>query len=262
MKLTDNTILITGGGSGIGLALALEFKRLGNDVIVAGRSQEKLAHARSEGLTTFEVDLTNEESIRRLAADVLRAKPALNVVIHNAGVMKNEKLTGSSRDFSDLARETVLTNILGPMLLTNALLPSLLRRPSTMITVTSGLAYVPLAMTPTYSASKAAIHSYTESLRYQLQGTTVEVKELIPPYVRTALMGSRQAEDPNAMPLEEFVNEVISLLRADPARDEIAVERVQAQRTAPFAGAAAYEKFFRMQNERLMAARKKEWDAL
>lgn len=260
MKLQGNTILVTGGGSGIGLALAEEFKRLGNEVIVAGRSQAKLEIAARKGLKTLAADLGSEAGVRALAAQALAQFPALNVVIHNAGVMANEKL--AARDNSQTAIDTVNTNLLGPIILTNALLPHLLKQAAaTIFTVTSGLAYVPLAMTPTYSATKAAIHAYTQSLRYQLQGTNVEVKELAPPYVRTSLMGERQASDQNAMPLQDFVDEVVSILRANPAAEEILVQRVHAQRFAGF-DQAAYEAMFKKQNDLLMGLRKAEWDAL
>lgn len=260
MNLSGNTVLITGGGSGIGLGIAEAFKQLGNTVIVAGRSPEKLQHAKSKGLGTFTVDMTSEKSIRALATDVISKHPSLNIVIHNAGIMVNEKLT--SHDCSEIATDTVATNFLGPIYLTNALLPHFLKQKSAMIvTVTSGLAYVPLVMTPTYSATKAAIHSYTQSLRYQLQNTSIEVKELVPPYVRTNLMGERQNSDPNAMPLEEFIAEVISIFREQPKAEEILVKRVLPQRTAGF-DVQKYDEFFKMQNDRIMAIRKKEWDAL
>lgn len=260
MEMSGNTILITGGGSGIGLGLAEEFKRLGNEVIVAGRSHAKLENATSKGLKTFTVDMTSEERIRSLAAEVTDHYPALNVVIHNAGTMMNEKLV--SRDNSNVAAETVATNLLGPIYLTNALLPHLLKqKAATIITVTSGLAYVPLVMTPTYSATKAAIHSYTQSLRYQLKDTAIEIKELVPPYVRTGLMGDRQASDPNAMPLEDFISEVMSLLRDQPQVEEILVKRVHPQRFAGFEF-SKYEEFFKKQNDTLMGVRQKEWDAL
>ena len=261
MKLTGNQILITGGGSGIGLALAQEFKRLGNDVVVAGRSEEKLAHARGLGLKTIGVDLTDSRSLDALAVEAVKVCPRLNVVIHNAGVMKNEKLTRPG-DQSAIAAETIATNLLGVIHLTNALLPHLLAQSAaTIVTVTSGLAFVPLVMTPTYSATKAAIHSYTQSLRYQLKDTPVRVQELVPPYVRTSLMGERQAADANAMPLDQFVTEVFTLLRDHPDADEITVERVKPQRTAGF-DRARYEEFFAQQNERLMAARRAEWEKL
>lgn len=260
MQLSGNSILITGGASGIGLALALEFKKRGNEVLVAGRSAAKLNEARAHGLATLAVDMTSEESIRKLADDAIESLPKLNVVIHNAGIMVNEKLT--SRDQSRTAQDTIATNLTGPIVLTNALLPHFLAQPTaTIMTVTSGLAYVPLAMTPTYSASKAAIHSYTQSLRYQLRDTRVRVQELVPPYVRTALMGERQAADPNAMPLEEFVSEVFSILGATPDADEITVGRVLPQRTAG-ADREAHAAFFRKQNDTLFQVRKAEWDKL
>ena len=261
MNVSGNTILITGGASGIGLALAEEFKKHDNRVIVAGRSREKLATAASRGLETLTADMTSEASIRDLAQAALAKFPALNVVIHNAGVMMNEKLT--SGDTSKIAEETVLTNLLGPIRLTNALLPHLLSQKSaTLVTVTSGLAYAPLAMTPTYCATKAAIHSYTESLRFQLKGTAVEVKELVPPYVQTTLMGARQAADPHAMPLAEFIAEVFQILKTNPEAEEILVQRVLPQRTSSHQGAPAYRKFWTTMNENLFAARRAEWEKL
>jgi uncharacterized oxidoreductase len=250
MQLQNNTILITGGASGIGLGLAEAFQKLNNTVLVSGRSPSKLEAAKSKGLHTFTADLSNEQSIKSLAAQATAKFPALNVVIHNAGIMANEKLT--SRDNSPIATETILTNLLGPIYLTNALLPHLLKQKSAVIiTVTSGLAFVPLIMAPTYSASKAAIHSYTQSLRYQLKDT----------HVRTGLMGERQASDPNAMPLDEYIAEVFTNLRENPNANEILVKRVHAQRFAGF-NQQEYEAFFNKQNETILNARRKEWDAL
>lgn len=261
MKLQGNTILITGGGSGIGLAMAEEFHKLGNTVIVAGRTQAKLQEAKAKGLHTITADMTSLESVNTLANEVTSRFPQLNIVIHNAGIMVNEKLL--SKDNSKTATETVATNLLGPIYLTNALLPHFIKQPAaTIMTVTSGLASVPLAMTPTYSATKAAIHSYTQSLRYQLKDTHIEVKELVPPYVRTSLMGQRQADDTNAMPLNEFITEVFSILREHPESEEILVQRVQPQRNSSYEGASKYNEFFKRQNDNLMNLRKKEWDAL
>ncbi|MBC7371031.1 MAG: SDR family oxidoreductase [Bdellovibrionaceae bacterium] len=261
MHLSGNTILITGGGSGIGLALAEEFKRLDNKVIVAGRSEAKLKEAQLKGLHTLTVDMTSTSGIEELASSAITKFPGLNVVIHNAGIMLNEKLARGNN--AKTASDTVATNLLGPILLTNALLPHLLRQKSaTLMTVTSGLAYVPLALTPTYSATKAAIHSYTQSLRFQLQGTSVEVKELVPPYVRTGLMGDRQAADTNAMPLSEFIHEVITILREQPEASQILVQRVLPQRQASYEGSAKYEEFFQRQNQMLLKLRRAEWDAL
>ncbi|RZA05792.1 MAG: SDR family NAD(P)-dependent oxidoreductase [Proteobacteria bacterium] len=261
MHLSGNTILITGGGSGIGLGLAEEFKRLGNEVIVAGRTRAKLKDAEAKGLHALTVDMNDEKSIAQLAAEATAKFPALNVVIHNAGIMINEKLIRANN--AQIAKDTIATNLTGPILLTSALLPHLEKQKSAaIITVTSGLAYVPLVLAPTYSASKAAIHSYTMSLRYQLRDTNIEVKELIPPYVRTALMGARQAEDANAMPLDEFITEVFSILRERPEAEEIAVKRAHPQVKAAFAGEEKYLEFFNTQSENLMRARKAEWEAL
>ena len=261
MKLKDQTILITGGGSGIGLGLAEAFKHLGNNVIVAGRSKAKLEAAKSNGLGTLEVDMTNPKSIEALANEAIRSYPSLNCVIHNAGIMMNEKLAKGNN--ADRAKDTVLTNLLGPMLLTNALLPHFLKQPSaSIITVTSGLAYLPLAMTPTYCATKAGIHSYTESLRYQLKDSAVEVKEIVPPYVRTSLMGERQASDQNAMPLDAFIQEVMEILKNDPTAEEIVVKNATPFREASYHGAGPYRELFQKRNDFFFNARKKEWDEL
>ncbi|WP_413587181.1 SDR family oxidoreductase [Bdellovibrio sp. HCB274] len=261
MKLTDQTILITGGGSGIGLGLAEAFKKMGNQVIVAGRSQSKLEMARAKGFETLTVDMTSQESIEGLAKEAIQKFPNLNCVIHNAGIMKNEKLING--DNAEAATDTVLTNLLGPILLNSFLLPHFKKqKAATIITVTSGLAYVPLSMTPTYCATKAGIHSYTESLRFQLKDTAIEVKEIVPPYVQTHLMGERQANDPNAMPLDEFINEVISILKNNPSTDEVIVQRAASFRQAAYKGEANYKEMFNSRNEFLLNARKTEWDAL
>ncbi|WP_413581118.1 SDR family oxidoreductase [Bdellovibrio sp. HCB288] len=260
MNIVDQTILITGGGSGIGLGLAEAFEKLGNQVIIAGRSQSKLEMARAKGFATLTVDMTSQESIEGLAKEAIQKFPALNCVIHNAGIMKNEKL--SKGDNAEIATDTILTNMLGPILLTSFLLPHFLKQKSaTIMTVTSGLGYVPLSMTPTYCATKAGIHSYTESLRFQLKDTAIEVKEIIPPYVQTHL-GERQAYDPNAMPLHEFIDEVMGILKNNPKTDEIVVQRAAAFRQASFGGEAAYREIFKSRNEFLLNARKAEWDSM
>lgn len=259
MKLTGQTILMTGGGSGIGLALAEAFHKLGNDVIVAGRTPAKLETARSRGLKTMTADLSSADGVAKLARDVVREYPRLNAVIHMAGIMKSENLKKGSDPA--IMTETVETNLLAPMRLTHALLPHLLKQESaTVMTVTSGLAFVPLALTPTYSATKAAIHAYTDSLRYQLRGTNVQVIELPPPYVRTSLMGERQANDPNAMPLDEFVSEVMQLLKENPDAPEILVQRVHPQRFAGDLNVQKYREFFKQLNDRLYEARKAEFE--
>ncbi len=258
MQLSGNTILITGGGSGIGLGLALEFQKLGNTVLIAGRSQQKLGEAARLGFKTYTADMTQAASREALVKAVLADYPALNGVIHNAGIMKNENMLKGPTP--EIRKETLETNLVAPMHLTEVLLPQLLgQKNSFLMTVTSGLAYSPLAMTPTYSATKAAIHSYTQSLRYQLKETGVQVMELVPPYVQTGLMGDRQAHDPNAMPLNDFIAEVMKILKSDPQVKEILVERVLPQRHSADGGPEKHEQYFNQLNDRMLAARKAEW---
>lgn len=234
MKITGNTILITGGGSGIGRGLAEALQAEGNHVIIAGRRKSVLDETTeaNPGMKSLTLNIEDAASIREFAAQITTQYPALNMVIHNAGIMRIEKLLEQQGDTSD-AEAIVTTNLLGPIRLTAALLPHFLKQPSAAImTVSSGLAFVPLAPTPTYCATKAAIHSYTESLRYQLKGTKVEVIELAPPYVQTELMGSGQAADPRAMPLKDYIAETIQILKTQPTPPEILVERVKPLRFA------------------------------
>ena len=254
MRTSGNTILITGGGSGIGLALAEEFAKLDNQVIVAGRSAEKLQIATIKGFKTYSVDMTNAESIRSLANTVIQDFPKLNAVIQNAGIMKQENLLTDGH--AQIQDETVATNFMGPMRLTDALLPHFLRQSSaTIMTVTSGLAFLPLAMNPTYCATKAAIHSYTERLRYQLKNTAIEVIELPLPYVQTFLGGERQANDPHAMLLKDFISEVIQILKQKPREKEVLVNRVRELRFAASNGSEKYDQQFKNFNDIMTAAR-------
>ncbi|MFZ4715730.1 MAG: SDR family oxidoreductase [Bacteriovoracaceae bacterium] len=248
MKMSGNTILITGGGSGIGLALAEEFSKLDNKVIVAGRTSEKLKAAAAKGFATLAVDMANAESITSMAQKAINDFPTLNMVIHNAGIMKYEKILENNNH--QIETETVATNLLGPMRLTDALVPHFLKQKSSVImTVTSGLAFMPLAWTPTYSATKAGLHSYTESLRYQLKDTKIEVLELAPPYVQTELTGKHQASDPDAMPLNDFINEVMQILKSEPNAREILVKKVIPLRTSSEGGQAKYQEFFNGLND-------------
>ncbi len=235
MKTTNNTILITGGGSGIGRGLAEAFHALGNQVVISGRTQKSLEEvtAANPGMKSLTLDVADAQALKTFAARVIADFPKLNVLVNNAGIMRNENLLENSDNQVADAEATITTNLLGPIRLTAALLPHLCQQPeAAIVNVTSGLAYVPLAMTPTYSATKAAIHAYTESLRYQLTGTRIEVKELIPPYVATKLMGDRQANDPRAMPLQDFIREVMEIFQTQPDATEIAVERVRPLRSA------------------------------
>ena len=252
MQINGNTILITGGGSGIGRALAEAFHSEGNQVIIAGRRRKLLDETigANPGMKAAVLDIENGSAIRSFAEQLKRDYPALKVVIHNAGIMRPESVQDGA--VSD-AEATVVTNLLGPIRLTAALLPFLLKQPNAaFMTVSSGLAFVPMAMTPTYCATKAAIHSYTQSLRYQLRGSSVQVLELIPPYVQTELMGPRQASDPNAMPLKDFIAESMNILKTSPDANEICVERVKALRFAE--ASRAYDTFFKKFNDSIAAA--------
>ena len=252
MQTNANAILITGGGSGIGRALAEAFHKEGNQVIIAGRRKKWLDEtiAANPGMKAALLDIENSDAIRTFAEQLKKDYPALNVVIHNAGIMRPEPLqNGATAD----AEATITTNLLGPIRLTAALLPFLLgQRNAAIMTVSSGLAFVPLTMTPTYCATKAAIHSYTQLLRYQLRNTSVQVLELIPPYVQTELMGPRQASDPNAMPLKDFIAESMNILKTSPDTTEICVERVRPLRFAEANG--GYDAFFKKFNDAITAA--------
>jgi uncharacterized oxidoreductase len=252
MQMSGNTILITGGGSGIGRGLAEAFHALGNQVIIAGRRQQLLQEtvAANPGMKSVVFDIENPDAIRSFAVQTAKDYPALNAVIHNAGIMRPEDVKAAQVADSEAI---VTTNLLGPIRLTAALLPRLLAQPrATVMTVSSGLAFVPLAFTPTYCATKAAIHSYTQSLRYQLRGSSVQVLELIPPYVQTELMGARQANDPNAMPLQEFITETMKILKDSPDGTEICGERVKPLRFAERNG--GYDAFFAHFNDAMAAA--------
>ncbi len=254
MKMSGNTVLITGGASGIGLSLAIEFRELGNTVLIAGRSKEKLMKAEALGFKTYSVDMTDATSIVTLAKTAIGDFPALNGVIQNAGIMKSENLlTGGNSAIQD---ETIATNLLGPMRLTEALLPHFLKQKSAAVfTVTSGLAFVPLNLNPTYCATKAGLHSYTESLRYQLRNTAVAVIEIAPPYVQTELTGSHQSVDPHAMPLKEYVAETMGILKSGEPLKEVLVKRVLPLRFAGDGGREKYEAFFLQFNDAMTANR-------
>lgn len=234
MKTHANTILITGGGSGIGRALAEALHREGNQVIITGRNLQRLNAVIQEnhGMQAYALDVTQPADLSETLTQIVSQHPELNVLINNSGIMQLEDLLAEPVPL-DTAEQTVATNLLGPIRATAALLPHLRRQTSaTVIMVTSGLAFTPLATTPTYCATKAALHYYCLSLRQQLKDTSVDVLELAPPYVQTTLMNEQQATDPQAMPLKEFVEEVMSIMKQEPTPKEVLVQRVLPLRNA------------------------------
>ena len=251
MQLTGNTVLVTGGGTGIGRGLAEALHRLGNQVIIAGRRVEalKAVAEANPGIRHLSLDQGDPADIRRFAIELSDNHPKLNVLVNNAGIQRVEDLTSGGPGSAELS---VAINLLGPIRLTAALLHPLLGKPrAAILNVTSALAFMPSAITPTYCASKAALHSYTQSLRYQLRETPVQVIEIIPPQVQTALQGER-GFDPRGMPLDEFITETMTLLQTQPDADEIVVERAKRFRFAERDG--AYDEIYPAFNEAMTAA--------
>ncbi|MFC4242599.1 SDR family oxidoreductase [Gryllotalpicola reticulitermitis] len=231
-----NTIFIPGATSGIGLALALRLQAKGNTVIIGGRRAELLEElAREHGFATVAIDTTDAASIRSAATEVIARHPDLNVLVAMAGIMRIEDWQSADGFLAD-AEAVVTTNVLGPIRLIAALIEQLRSRPdAAIVTVSSGLAHTPLRPTPSYNASKAAIHMLSESIRLQLADTSVRVLELVPPAVATDLLPG-QAQSPFAMPLDAFADEVISLLETQPEAHEILVENVKFLRFAEVRG--------------------------
>jgi short-subunit dehydrogenase involved in D-alanine esterification of teichoic acids len=235
MKASGNTILITGSTAGIGLGLAIRFHQAGNKVIIAGRRTTLLKQITAEhpGIEAIELDVADAKSIVQASELVAARYPDLNVVINNAGIMLSENV----RDPESLrvAEETVAINLLGTIRMTYAFLPQIARKDDgIIINVSSSLAFVPFPIAMTYSATKAAVHAFTEGLRVQLADTSVRVIELAPPGVRTTLFG--QETDENAMPLGDFLDETLALLHGEPTLKEIIVERAKFLRTAEATG--------------------------
>ncbi len=237
MILTGNTILITGGNSGIGRAMAEALHARSNQVIITGRNEATLRETTdaNPGMTAYVVDMTDAALIATFAAQVTREHPSLNAVFLNAGIMKDIDVARDGLD-QPSEEETVVTNLLGPMRLTAALLPHLRRaQGATIVTVSSGLAFVPVARAPAYCATKAAIHSWSQSLRHALKPEGIQVIEWVPPQVATELQPG-QSHYASAMPLDDFIAESVALLDAHPDADEILVDRVRMLRDAEAEG--------------------------
>ena len=235
MNMSGNTIFIPGATSGIGLGLARRFAAAGNKVVIAGRRRHLIDQivAENDDIEGFVLDVTDPQSIDAAVETIKTRYPATNVLAAVAGIQLPEDLRG--KDFLPTAEATVETNLLGPIRLIAAFSEFLQTKDdAAIITVSSGLAFVPLPLTPTYNATKAGIHSFTESLRVQLAGTSVQVIELVPPAVRTTLMGQENLE--SAMSLDEFLKEAWELLESEPDADEILVDRVKFQRFAEVEG--------------------------
>ena len=253
MNLSGNTILVTGGGSGIGRGLAEAFHRLDNHVIIAGRREGLLQHvvAPCAGMEYLVFDQNSPEGTRELATEVQKRFQKLNVLVNNAGIQKVEDL--ASGDVAD-AETTINTNLLGPMRLTAALIRQLLgQNNAAILNVSSALAMMPAARMPSYCASKAAMHSYTQSLRYQLRGSSVQVIEIIPPWVQTDLQGDRGL-NPRAMSLKDYIAETISFLTYTPDATEVVSERAKAMR---FAERGDYDAFFNKYNNGWLASQER-----
>ncbi|MGA8027879.1 MAG: SDR family NAD(P)-dependent oxidoreductase [Bryobacteraceae bacterium] len=215
MNLTGRTILITGGSAGIGLAFALKFVELGNEVIVTGRRQAVLDEVRAKHpkLHTTQSDVANPAQIAALAAHVKADFPKLDLLMNNAGIMLQKNLKAPAADVAGLMTEMNI-NVGGVIGMTSAFIDILTRNKGTLINVSSALAFVPLPSAPIYSASKAAVHSYTQSLRFQLEGTGVEVIELMPPAVKTDLSADLPAGSLKLITTNELVKQSFAALKA------------------------------------------------
>jgi uncharacterized oxidoreductase len=226
MRSTGSTIFLPGGTSGLGRGLAERFAARGDRVIIGGRRQALLDEiaAGSDRIEAVRIDTADPESIRTVSAEVQERFPETNVLLAMAGIMRPEDVrTGG---FLETAEATVATNLLGPIRLWAAWADFLTAKDdSTLITVSSGLAFTPLPLTPTYDATKSAIHALSDAWRFQLRGTGVQVIELVPPAVQTDLMPGPNSA--SAMPLDEYLTETMALLEEQPDADEILVERVK-----------------------------------
>jgi uncharacterized oxidoreductase len=215
MDISNRTVLIVGGTSGIGLGLARRFAAAGSTVVVAGRDTSKV-----DDLETVQIDVTDPDSISRARDEVLNAHPELDVLVTMSGVMLMEDLRDPAH--LDAAETTITVNLLGTIRTIDAFTPHLTSRGGAdIITVSSGIGFLPFPLMPTYGASKAGVHAYTEALRPQLAGTGVTVTELVPPAVATA---GQEKVNPAALPLDGYLDEVTDLITQNPTPNEIIVQ--------------------------------------
>jgi uncharacterized oxidoreductase len=227
MILSSNTILITGGATGIGRGLAEALHKLNNKVIVAGRSRGALeaVAASNPGIDWIELDISDPKSIKEATARLISKYPALNMLINNAGIMLPDNVSTAIDD--QLIASQIATNFSGTISLTSALIEHLKKQArSAIIYNTSTVAFTPLAMFAVYSATKAALHSYAMSQRFMLRNTSVAVKEIAPPWVGTGLVGA--ADDARAVPVPRFVADTLNVLATD--ANEILVEEAKIYR--------------------------------
>jgi uncharacterized oxidoreductase len=230
MNLSGNTIFITGGGSGIGRALAEALHKKGNKIIISGRRKGHLEATvkANPGIDSIELDITDPASIDAATKELITRYPNLNVVINNAGIMQIDDVSTKVDD--QLVVSTITTNLIGTIRVTGALVEHLKgQKSATVLIVSSVLGFVPMAMAAVYSSTKAALHSYAQSLRYKLRNTSVKVQEIAPPWVQTDLLNSN--EEPRAMPLKDFIDEAIIALGTD--ADEVVVDRAKPLRNNP-----------------------------
>lgn len=223
MDISNRTVFIAGGTSGIGLGLAQRFSDAGSTVVVGGRDVERVS-----GLEAVRIDVTEPASVTRARDEVLARHPDLDLVVAMAGIMLIEDLLDPAH--IEKAEATIAVNLLGTIRVIDAFTEHLVGRGAgDIITVTSGIGFMPFPPMPTYGASKAGVHAYTEALREQLRGTGVGVTELIPPAIATA---GQEKINPAALPLDGFLDEVLGLLSAAPTPNEIVVQAAQRLRWA------------------------------